>query len=93
MSEKLALFIMPTSTSLADARPITDWAESFPEAYIRVSEYVEVEFPMLNRQTYVEQQVGHLKDVKEKIRAEMQEKLNAVDELIKELSALPHLKE
>ncbi len=57
--------------------------------YIRISEFVDVEFPLLPTGDLIAKEVSLLRDEKKKIQAETEIKLNNVDRKIGELLALP----
>ena len=63
------------------------------EDYIRVSEYVDVEFPLLAREDIVTKQVNALKQAKKSVQAEAQIKVTTIDRQISELLALPQIEE
>ncbi len=57
--------------------------------YVRISEFVDVEFPLLPKGDLVVKEVSLLREAKKKIQAETEIKLNNVDRKIGELLALP----
>jgi len=61
--------------------------------HIRTSDYIEVEFISLNQVDIAAKEIAILKGVKKTIQAEAQNKLNRIDDKIKNLLALPNLKD
>ncbi len=57
--------------------------------YVRMTKYVDVEFLSLERNFIAEKEANILNDVKKKIQADAQVKLNEIDRRISELLALP----
>jgi len=57
--------------------------------YVRMSEYIDIDFVMLKPDTVAAKEVSILKDAKKKIQAETELKLNNIDRKIGELLALP----
>jgi len=63
------------------------------DRHIRTSDYIEVEFISLNQVDIAAKEIAILKGVKKTIQAEAQNKLNRIDDKIKNLLALPNLKD
>ena len=61
-----------------------------PTEYVRISEVIEVDFPMLKNKEVTNKEIAVLEKEKTNIQAETQIKLNALDRRIGELLALPH---
>jgi hypothetical protein len=59
------------------------------EGYVRITEYIDVEFERLEDKEIVEKQVDCLREVKKKIQAETEVKIGEVDRRIGELLSLP----
>lgn len=57
--------------------------------YIRLTEYVDVEFKSLDHGDVVAKEIAILRDVKKKIQAQTELKLQSVDQKIGDLLALP----
>lgn len=87
MKQKLALYVDPSDATRVAPRPIGEWAESHPDSYIRVSEFVEVDFP--DKPDAAERHVESLIAKRDELKAEFEEKLEKMDELIRTVSALP----
>ena len=60
------------------------------EDYVRISEYVDVEFPPLKNADVLNKQVAALKKAKQDIQAATELKLQDIDYKISKLLALPH---
>lgn len=87
MKQKLALYVDPSDATHVAPRPIGEWAENHPDSYIRVSEFVEIDFP--EKADAREKHVESLIEKRKELEEEMAEKLAKMDELIKILAALP----
>jgi hypothetical protein len=87
MKQKLALYIDPSDATRVAPRPIGEWAENHPDSYVRVSEFVEVDFP--DKPDAGEKHVETLRAKRDELRAEMEEKLEKMEELIRTVAALP----
>lgn len=87
MKQKLALYVDPSDAKWDAPRPIGEWAEDHPDSYVRVSEFVEIEFP--EKADAREKHVESLIEKRKGLETEMAEKLAKMDELIKILAALP----
>ena len=59
------------------------------ESYVRLSEYVDVDFPLLSNEDVVAKQVDALEEAKKNIQAQTERKLTEIDRQIGELLALP----
>ncbi|MEE9193109.1 MAG: hypothetical protein V3U21_01105 [Thermodesulfobacteriota bacterium] len=59
------------------------------EGYLRITEYIDVEFVPIDRSEIVTKEISILKEVKKKIQAETELKLVEVDRKIGDLLALP----
>ncbi len=57
--------------------------------YVRMTKYVDVEFVSLKYNCIAEKEANILKDVRKKVQADAQVKLNEIDRRISELLALP----
>ncbi len=88
MKHKIAMYIEPTATNLENARPLGEWAENYPESYIRVTEFVDVEFPMLRDHT--EQQIKALRMKQDELEAETKQKLEQIEGLISTLLSIEY---
>lgn len=62
---------------------------SQPDGYVRISPYIEIEFPALSQDTVVEKQLGQLAKAEAKLRTEFQTSLNNISDLRQKLLALP----
>jgi hypothetical protein len=91
MKQKIALFIDPSDAARSNPRPMGVWADSYPDEYIRITEFVEVEFP--ERKKAGEAHVAALRAKREAVKDEMVEKLAKLEDLIKTVSALPDLRD
>jgi|GEM_PF-5965127 len=65
----------------------TDVSEGHQE-YVRVSEYVDVDFPRLDGPDVVLQQIERLREQKKRIQAGTEAELNRIDQRIGDLLAL-----
>lgn len=91
MIQKMALFIDPSDAARSNPRPMGEWAEQYPDEYIRITEFVEVEFP--ERKKAGEAHVKALRNKREAVKDEMVEKLAKLEDLIKTVTALPDLRD
>lgn len=91
MKQKLALYVDPSDAKWDAPRPISDWAENHPDTYVRVSEFVEIEFP--KKEDAAEKHVETLRAKRVELQDEVEKKLASLDELIRTVSALPAPKE
>lgn len=66
-----------------------EWMEESSE-YIRTTEFLNVEFIDKPKEEIVTAEIDALNVMKESVRAEMQVKLNAIDENIQSLLAISH---
>lgn len=64
--------------------------EEFLEEYVRVSQWVDVEFPMRSAEEYVPEQIKVLDSEREKIVEKFSTALAEIDKRKKELLAIPH---
>ena len=60
------------------------------KTHVRISEIIEIEFEMLPEVDLVTAQINALKETKQKIQAECEVKLQAVDKKISELLAITY---
>lgn len=58
--------------------------------YVRISEYVEIEFPPLASEEMIGQQLAALDQAESAVRLKFESALNAIKERRSELLALPH---
>ena len=91
MKQKIALFIDPSDAARSNPRPMGEWAEQYPEDYIRITEFVDVEFP--DRKEAGEAHVKALNSKREAVKDEFVDKLAKLDDLIKTVDALPDLRD
>lgn len=91
MKQKIALFIDPSDAGRTNARPMGEWAEQYPDDYIRITEFVEIEFP--DRKKAGEAHITALRNKRESVKDEMVEKLAKLDDLIKTVTAIPDLRD
>lgn len=59
------------------------------KSYVRLSEYVDIDFPMITNEAVVTRQVEALEEAKKNIQAQTERKLTEIDRKIGELLALP----
>jgi hypothetical protein len=91
---KVALFQRVGSDSwfsvwYADVEQSDDDAdESQPDGYVRISQYVVVEFPPLEGDVVVEKQLQQLDRAEQEARVELQQKLNQINDVRQKLLAL-----
>jgi len=85
---KIAIFKNPTDDFTAVK---TEDMEKYTD-FIRISEYLDVDFVMLPDKDVVGKQVAALEQEKQDIQANTQLKLNTIDQKIGELLALPPAK-
>lgn len=87
--QRLALFIDTSSHYNQRPTACSDWADDL-DTYTRVSEYVEVEFPMRDAQEYIPEQIAALQKRRDEIREEAEGKVKKIEERIANLAALEH---
>ena len=68
---------------------VCDFMENMDD-HVRVSEAVEIEFPMISNDSVVKKQVEALNNLKKEVQAECEVKLQTIDNKIGELLALTH---
>ena len=88
MKQRLALYIEPNAVDCENARALTEWAEMCPDSYVRVSEFIEVEFP--EKPGYAEEQLRIVKQRRDELIAEHEQKIGKLDDLISHLAALEY---
>jgi len=57
--------------------------------YVRISKFIDVDFPLLDNEKIVKKQVSKLREEKKRVQAETQMELNAIDRKISKLLSLP----
>ena len=67
----------------------TEGMEPDPD-YVRISEYVDVEFPPLENSEIVNNEIASLKESKKQIQAETEAKIGVIDRRIGDLLSLTH---
>jgi len=65
--------------------------DCIPDGYVRVTPYIDVEFPALDQGPIVEKQLEKLAEAEQRIRAEFQQKLNSIAETKAKLLALSYV--
>jgi len=68
-----------------------DCDECIPDGYVRVTPYIDVEFPALDQGPIVEKQLEKLAEAEQRIRAEFQQRLNSIAETKAKLLALSYV--
>lgn len=63
--------------------------QSDDDDYVRISKFVDVDFPEANHAEVQERQIQALCARRDNVEADMQERLDAIDRQIEELRALP----
>lgn len=67
-----------------------DGSDPMPESYVRVSEYLDIQFPALPAEEIVPAQMAALDKAEAELRAKFQEKLHEIAEQRAKLLALTH---
>jgi hypothetical protein len=86
MKEKIAKF---KSIDCGSISFLGEWAEGF-SSYVRISEYIEVEFPDREQAECIKEEVNLLDNMADEIRAKATEGLNNINRRKEELLALEH---
>jgi hypothetical protein len=86
MKEKIAKF---KSIDCGSISFLGDWAEGFSR-YVRISEYIEVEFPEREKAEYIQEEINLLDKMADEIRDKATEGLNNINRRKEELLALEH---
>ena len=68
---------------------LEEWAEDW-DSYVRISEYVEVEFPDREKAEYIKEEINLLDKMADEIRAKATEGLSNINRRKEELLALEH---
>lgn len=93
MKQRLALYISAGEKlheGGSNARPIGPWAEDHPD-YVRVTDFMEIDFPDRAPSEYVPDQVKALRAKADEIRVESTKKLQTIEDMISSLAAIEHL--
>ncbi len=86
MKEKLAMFRSPQSSC---SSALGEWAESWRD-YIRLTEYVEVDFQERDKGEVVQEEIAELDKMADEIRAKATEGLTNIQRRKEELLAIEH---
>jgi hypothetical protein len=86
MKEKIAKF---KSIDHGSPAYLGEWAEGF-SSYVRISEYIEVEFPEREKAEYIQEEINLLDKMADEIREKATEGLNNINRRKEELLALEH---
>jgi hypothetical protein len=87
MKVRLAVF---KSVDCTDSETFLEsWAENW-DSYIRISEYVAVEFPEREKAEYIHEEIKALDKMADEIRTKATEGLNNINRRKEELLALEH---
>ncbi|MBX6381475.1 MAG: hypothetical protein IRZ07_00670 [Microbispora sp.] len=65
-----------------------DSDETIPDGYVRLSPWLEIEFPTLGSDDVINAQLAQLDKAEQKAREELQQKLNAIDDTRRKILAL-----
>jgi hypothetical protein len=87
---KVAKFKRIAEASYLEYETVSDDSIEGSDNYVRISEYVEVEFPPLSKGEIVEQQLAALNQVEREARMRLQDVLEKVKGRRAELMALTH---
>ena len=93
MKKRMALYISAgekLSEGGNNARAIEEWAEEHDD-YVRVTDYVETDYPERAASEYVPDQVKALRAKADERRVESTKKLQTIEDMIGSLEALEHL--
>jgi hypothetical protein len=77
---------------ICDGEGLCYWDDG-EHSYIRISETIDIDFPMLDRQTAVNRQLAAIDKQIQSVRAECEVKIGRLDRQKQELLALPSDKE
>jgi len=83
---KLALYRNVTASS---ELVFEDLDDKYLTDYVRISEFIDVDFPPLDNEKIVKKQVSKLREEKKRVQAETQLELNVIDRKISKLLSLP----
>ena len=59
-----------------------------PEGWVRVSQYITVDFPEANQDTVIEKQLAQLDKAEQRAREELQQRLNQIQDVRQKLLSL-----
>jgi hypothetical protein len=77
-----------TTWCTAPDRPDDDADETIPDGYVRLSPWIEIEFPSLDTGDVINAQLAQLDKAEQKAREELQQRLNAINDTRKRILAL-----
>jgi hypothetical protein len=86
MKIKLAVFKSKDSEFIT----VIDEIAEYWDNYVRISEYIEVEFPEREKAEYIQEEINLLDKMADEIRAKATEGLNNINRRKEELLALEH---
>lgn len=85
---RIAVFKMLRTSHPFETIKDESWEKHMADDYVRISEYIDVEFPRLKSEEVVQKQLDALDTMEKEVRTKFQAALNTIEQQRQELRAI-----